>query len=193
MAVGELLTIYQLKVTLEDIKPPIWRRILVPSNINLGQFHLVLQIVMGWTNSHLHQFRVGETIYGIASEEMDLDLGLDIEGETKYKLSDLLNQEKGSLKYEYDFGDGWIHKIVLEKKLTYEQAIKLPSCMKGKRACPPEDCGGIWGYEELLEVIQDREHPEYEEILEWLEGDFAPEEFKLEETIDILAPLSIYY
>ena len=182
MAVREPRTIYQLKVTLENIKPPIWRRILVPSNINLGQFHIVLQIAMGWTNSHLHQFSSGRTMYGMADDDMGVDFGLDLEDETQYQLSDLLTQEKSSLKYEYDFGDGWSHKILLEKKLTYDQAIKLPSCVKGKRACPPEDCGGVWGYEELLEVLKDPEHPEYEEMLEWLGDDFAPEEFNLEET-----------
>ncbi len=182
MVVRELPTIYQLKVTLENTSPPIWRRILVPSNINLGQFHIVLQIAMGWTNSHLHQFISGRTMYGMADDEMGVDLGLDIEDETQYKLSDLLTREKGSLKYEYDFGDGWRHKILLEKKLPYDQAIKLPSCVKGKRACPPEDCGGVWGYEELLEVIKDQEHPEYEEMLEWLGGEFDPEEFNIEET-----------
>ena len=187
MAVKKQPSIYQLKVTLEDIKPPIWRRILVPSNINLGQFHLVLQIVMGWTNSHLHQFSSGRNLYGMADDDMGLDFGLEMEDETQYQLSDLLTKEKSWLRYEYDFGDGWSHKIVLEKKLAYDPNIKLPSCVKGKRACPPEDCGGVWGYQELLEVIQDPEHPEYEEMLEWLGDELDPEEFNLEETNSILA------
>lgn len=180
-------TIYQLKVTLEDIKPPIWRRILVSSKINLGQFHIVLQIAMGWTNSHLHQFISGQTMYGMADDNMSVELGLDLEDETQDQLSDLLTEEKDSLRYEYDFGDGWLHKIVLEKKLTYDEAVNLPSCVKGKRACPPEDCGGVWGYEELLEVLKDPSHPEYEEMLEWLEGKFEPEDFDLEETNRMLA------
>lgn len=181
MAVRELSTIYQLKVTLEDIKPPIWRRILVPSNINLGQFHFVLQIAMGWRNSHLHQFTVGRTIYGSVDDDMGLDLGLDQEDENQYTVSELLNREKSWLRYEYDFGDGWSHKVLLEKKLPDDRTIKLAKCVKGKRACPPEDCGGIWGYVELLEVLKEQEHPEHEEMVEWLGGEFDPEEFNPEE------------
>ena len=190
MTVRKAPTIYQLKVTLENIKPPIWRRILVPSNINLGQFHLVLQIAMGWTNSHLHQFTVGRTIYGRVDDEMGLDFGLDQEDENQYTLADLLNREKSWLRYEYDFGDSWSHKVLLEKKLPYDQTIKLAKCVKGKRACPPEDCGGIWGYAELLEVLKDEEHPEHEEMVEWLGGEFDPEEFNPEEINRQLASLS---
>ena len=187
MATKEVRTIYQLKVTLERSKPPIWRRILVPSNINLGQFHIVLQIVMGWENSHLHQFIVGQTFYGMTDDEIGADFGLDIEDETQYRLDDLLTTEKSSLLYEYDFGDGWNHKVVLEKKLPYDKAAKLPSCIKGKRACPPEDCGGVWGYEELLEVIKQPSHPEYDSMIEWLGGEFDPEEFDIEETNKVLS------
>lgn len=187
MAIRELRTIYQIKVTLNETKPPVWRRILVPSTINLGQFHTVLQIVMGWTDSHLHQFISGRTMYGMADDEVGADFGLDMEDETQYKLSDLLVEEKASLIYEYDFGDGWRHKIQLEKKLPYDKAIKLPSCVKGKRACPPDDCGGVWGYQELLEVIEDPSHPEYDEMIEWLGGEFDPEEFDVEETNKLLA------
>ena len=187
MGVKQLRSIYQLKVTLNGSKPPIWRRLLVPGNINLGSFHIVLQIVMGWTNSHLHQFILGRTMYGIPDDEFGADFGLEIEDENKYKLSQLLKKEKDSLKYEYDFGDGWEHKIILEKILPYESSLKLPSCIKGKRACPPEDCGGIWGYQDLIEVINDTSHPEHEEMLEWLGGDFDPEYFDVNEINEILS------
>jgi hypothetical protein len=187
MGVKQLRSIYQLKVTLNGSKPPIWRRLLVPGNINLGSFHIVLQIVMGWTNSHLHQFILGRTMYGIPDDEFGGDFGLEIEDENKYKLSQLLKKEKDSLKYEYDFGDGWEHKIILEKILPYESSVKVPSCIKGKRACPPEDCGGIWGYQDLIEVINDTSHPEHEEMLEWLGGDFDPEYFDVNEINEILS------
>ena len=182
MSVKNLRSIYQLKITLKDSKPPIWRRILVPSNVNLGEFHLILQIVLGWTDSHLHQFISGRTMYGTPVDEFGGDLEMEGEDETQYKLSQLLKREKDSLNYEYDFGDGWEHKIVLEKILPYDGSVKVPTCIKGKRACPPEDCGGIWGYDNLLEVIKDPSHPEHEEMLEWIGGEFDPEFFDIEET-----------
>jgi len=94
----------------------------------------------------------------------------------------LLKKEKDSLIYEYDFGDSWEHKIILEKILPYDASLKVPSCIKGKRACPPEDCGGIWGYQNLVEIIKDPSHPEHEEMLEWLGGEFDPEYFDMNET-----------
>jgi hypothetical protein len=187
MSVKKLRTIYQLKVTLNDSKPPIWRRILVSSNINLGNFHRILQIVLGWTDSHLHQFISGGTMYSTPYDEFGNNLELECEDENKYKLSQLLKKEKGSLIYEYDFGDSWKHKIVLEKILPYDGSVKVPTCIKGKRACPPEDCGGIWGYQDFLEAIQDPSHPEHQEMLEWIGGEFDPEYFDVKETNEILA------
>lgn len=154
---------------------------MVPSNVNLGEFHLILQIVLGWTDSHLHQFISGRTTYGTSVDEFGGDLEMEGEEETQYKLSQLLKREKDSLNYEYDFGDGWEHKIVLEKILPYDGSVKVPTCIKGKRACPPEDCGGIWGYQNFLEAIQDPSHPEHQEMLEWIGGEFDPEFFDIEE------------
>ncbi len=186
MSVKNLRSIYQLKVTLKDSKPPIWRRILVPSNIDLGEFHVILQIVLGWTDSHLHQFVSGRTLYGTPFDEFGSDLDLECEDETEYRLSQLLKKEKDSMIYEYDFGDGWEHKIVLEKIFPYDSSVKVPTCVKGKRACPPEDCGGIWGYGNLLEAIKDPSHPEHREMLEWIGGDFDPEFFNIEKTNNTL-------
>lgn len=187
MNVKKLRSIYQLKVTLNGSKPPIWRRILVPSNINLASFHVVLQIVMGWSDSHLHQFISGSTMYGIPDDESGGDFGFEINNENEYNLSQLLRKEKDSLIYEYDFGDGWEHKIILEKVLPHDTSLDVPRCIKGKRACPPEDCGGIWGYQDLIEMINDTSHPEHEEMLEWLGGDFDPEYFDVNETNAILS------
>jgi len=177
--------VYQLKVTLKGSKPPIWRRILVLSDVSLARFHMILQVVMGWTNSHLHQFILGRTMYGMTGDEWGMDL--DVEDENEYKLSDLLQEEKNSLIYEYDFGDSWEHKVILEKKLPYDKSLKVPSCIKGKRACPPEDCGGVWGYEELLEVVKDPSDPEHKSMLEWLGGEIDPEYFDPEEVNKRLA------
>ena len=170
-------TIYQIKISLIGAKPPIWRTILVPGNIGLAAFHDVIQLTMGWTDSHLHQFIANQVFYGTPDDDFELEM----EDETQYKLSQLLTKEKESLVYEYDFGDSWEHKILLEKILPYDSKIALPVCLKGKRACPPEDCGGIWGYEELLQTISNPKHPDHDEMLEWLGGEFDPEEFDLEE------------
>ncbi len=171
-------SIYQLKITLQGAKPPIWRRVLVPDSIRLDEFHELIQIVMGWENCHLHQFYCNGTLYGIPNDEFD---DFELEDETHYKLSQLLTAEKNSLNYEYDMGDGWEHKIVLEKILPFDSKADLPQCIKGKRACPPEDCGGIWGYESLLEILGNKKHPEHEDMLEWLGGDFDPDYFDLDE------------
>ncbi|KAB2935835.1 MAG: plasmid pRiA4b ORF-3 family protein [Candidatus Contendobacter sp.] len=178
--------IYQLKVTLAESKPPIWRRILVASDMDLGLFHNILQDVMGWTDNHLHQFTVRGVTYSAPYEDMAHGFEMDFKDESKYKLSQLLKKEKASLTYEYDFGDSWQHKIVLEKILPHDDSMMIPSCIKGKRACPPEDCGGVWGYENLIAIIQDPKHPEYQDMREWLEEDFDPERFDLDEINDAL-------
>ena len=183
MTTKQLRNIYQIKISLIGAKPPIWRTVLVPSNLKLAAFHEVIQVAMGWTNSHLHQFIANNVFYGIPDDDFELEM----EDESKYKLSQLLKKEKESLIYEYDFGDSWEHKILLEKILPYDTKTALPVCIKGKRACPPEDCGGIWGYEELLETISNPKHPDHEDMLEWLGGEFDPEEFDLEEINEDLA------
>ena len=177
-------TTYQLKVTLNGATPPIWRRILVPSDIPLGQLHTVLQVAMGWTNSHLHQFISGSTYYGIQDE---FSLEMEVEDENRYRLNRLLQAEKEAIKYEYDFGDGWMHRIVLERILPHDNNKQLPICIKGKRASPPEDCGGIGGYFRLLDILKDPGHAEYEDMMEWLGGEFDSEAFDIDETNEMLA------
>ena len=175
---------FQLKVTLMGSRPPIWRRILVPNTITLGKLHQVLQVVMGWEDEHLHQFVQGRELYGVPDKE-EVFFGMSATDENKTILSSLLSKEKEWLTYEYDFGDGWEHKLVLEKKLPFDSAMQLPHCIKGKRACPPEDCGGIWGYMDLIGIMSDKSSPEYAERVEWLEENFGidnfdPEFFDLE-------------
>ncbi|MDP9314400.1 MAG: plasmid pRiA4b ORF-3 family protein [Chloroflexota bacterium] len=177
--------IYQLKVTLYDSKPPIWRRIQVPATVTLGQLHRILQVVMGWTDSHLHQFIVGDSYYGIPDPEW----AREVKHEQRARLSQVAHQEKAKLIYEYDFGDDWLHDIVVEKIFPPEAGKHYPVCVKGKRACPPEDCGGIWGYASFLEAISDPSHPEHAEMLEWVGGAFDPEAFDVEEVNRQLALL----
>jgi len=168
--------IFQVKVTLRGSKPPIWRCILVPNTITLGQLHDVLQTVMGWNDEHLHQFVQGRELYGVADKENDF-FGMSVSDENKTILSSLLSKEKDWLTYEYDFGDSWEHKLVLEKKLPFDSAMQLPHCIKGKRACPPEDCGGIWGYMDLIGIMSDKSSPEHDERAEWLEENFGINDF----------------
>ncbi|MGO9570467.1 MAG: plasmid pRiA4b ORF-3 family protein [Desulfomonilaceae bacterium] len=167
--------VYQLKVTLRDIRPPIWRRIQVSSDINLRELHGILQTVMGWRGGHLHEFDVFGTSYG----DPRVAEG-DVLDEARVNLEQLITEEKEKFHYLYDFGDGWEHEILLEKILPLEKATQYPVCVTGKRACPPEDCGGAPGYEELLEILQDPSHPEHEEKFEWLPGDFDSEKFDAE-------------
>lgn len=177
--------IYQLKVTLRGSKPPIWRRIQVPADINLGKLHRILQVVMGWTDSHLHQFIVGHSYYG----EPDPEMGPEIRDEKRIKLSQIVTGEKFKFTYEYDFGDSWEHEVLVEKILPPEPGGRYPICLKGARACPPEDVGGVWGYDSFLEAIGNPNHPEHEDMLEWVGDEFDPEAFDLDEVNETLRHL----
>jgi hypothetical protein len=169
--------VYQLKVTLADSKPPIWRRLLVTGDTRLSDLSTIILTAMGWDGYHLHQFIIDGVSYGVPHPDFD---DLDIYDESKVSLAQIASREKTKFVYEYDFGDSWGHIVLVEKILPREEGAVYPRCIKGRRACPPEDCGGIWGYEELLEVLADPEHPEYEETLEWIGEDFNPNEFDQE-------------
>lgn len=182
--------IYQFKISLKRTKPKIWRRIQVPAaSYTFSDLHVAIQNAMGWDNVHLHQFdmkhpRTGLKIsIGQPAPDYGFDYGLgpEIIPEENAKVSKYFVAEKNKAIYLYDFGDGWAHEIVLEKILPSEAGVKYPRCIAGKRACPPEDCGGVYGYEELLKIIADPEHEEYKEKMEWLEeigrDDFDPDEF----------------
>lgn len=172
--------VYQLKITLREVRPPIWRRVLVTDATTLHQLHWIVQAAMGWTNSHLHQFIIAEEYYSEPMVEMD-DWGPQVKNEKRVRLSALGLESKRKFTYEYDFGDSWRHEILVEKVLAPEAGVSYPQCVAGKRACPPEDCGGVWGYERFLEIIKDEDDPEHEEMLEWAGGAFDPEAFNLEE------------
>ncbi len=170
--------IYQLKVTLKGTRPPIWRRLQVPSDVTLAKLHRVIQVSMGWYNSHLHQFTINGVYYGVPSP----DDWQPIVDERRYRLSAVVPQAKTKFLYEYDFGDGWDHEILVEKILPNDTGLEHALCLKGRRACPPEDVGGVWGYVSFLEAISNPDHPEHEELLEWVGGGFDPEAFDPERT-----------
>ena len=164
--------IYQLKITLKDIRPPIWRRVQV-SDCSLALLHEIIQVVMGWDDEHLYSFEVGETEYSDPRGSGELDM----EDASRARLSRLIATEKFKFTYTYDFGDNWEHEVLVEKVVPPEAGQRYPVCLGGKRACPPEDVGGPWGYEEFAEAIRDPEHERYEELLEWVGGEFDPEAF----------------
>jgi hypothetical protein len=174
--------IYQVKVTLNNTNPPVWRSVLVPDNLSLAQFHILLQIVMGWDNCHLHQFEIGDKRYinpQQAEELFDEDNG---DGdERKTYLGKLGLKEKDAFIYLYDMGDGWEHKILIEKILPVETGKTYPVCLEGKLACPPEDCGGTPGYYGIIGMMKEKDlsNPEYEEMIEWLGEPFDHEKFDL--------------
>ena len=180
---GGGVPLYQLKITLKWSKPPIWRRVIVRADMSLVRLHDVIQIAMGWTNSHLHQFIAGSgfarTYYGKLDPEFS-DMGSEMLNERRYTVADLAPAPKGKFIYEYDFGDGWKHDVVAEKTLPPDPAFKHPVCLAGANACPPEDCGGIGGYCNLLEILADPKHPEHADMKEWIGGELDAEEFSLE-------------
>jgi Plasmid pRiA4b ORF-3-like protein len=164
---------YQLKITLKDIRPPIWRRVQVPGNIMLASLHDVIQTAMGWSDAHLHEYEVDGQRYGIP--DPDWDDG-QVRPEHKVRLADVA--DAGSrLLYTYDFGDDWRHLIEVEKVDAPEPDVELPRCLAGRRGCPPEDVGGPWGYAEFLEVYRDTARAEHESMLEWAGPYFDPEAF----------------
>ncbi|WP_341939609.1 plasmid pRiA4b ORF-3 family protein [Marinimicrobium sp. C2-29] len=160
---------YQIRVTLLDVDPPIWRRLTLSSETTLGQLHGILQVAMGWFDRHLHLFKADNgALYGPADVDDDL---MKVKDEDSVTLGRVLRKPKQTLRYEYDFGDGWAHEILLEKSLPLVGDAPVPSCEKAVGACPPEDVGGPPGYARLLEILRDPKHPDYASMLEWLGGE----------------------
>jgi hypothetical protein len=171
--------VYQLKVTLERVRPPVWRRLLVPGTLTLAELHQALQAAMGWASTqfdyHLHQFDIDRVSYG--NPEHDDGWG-DIVSERDVTLEEVLTIGD-RFGYWYDFGDDWHHRVVVEKVLTEGIDPAVVVCTGARRACPPEDCGGVWGYADLLAVLADVEHPSHDEMAEWA-GEVDPEAFDRE-------------
>ncbi len=194
----------RLKVTIKDIRPPIWRRLEVPTSFTFQQLNDVIQAAFGWTNSHLHEFRIGRRRIGMPSDDdtpisqvsalirsIRADLPPDIleaiseplpqEDEKTVTLAAVLASGQRRLEYVYDFGDDWRHDMLVERLSDREPGAVYPRCLTGRRSGPPEDCGGRWGYEHLLEILADPANEEYAELREWAPY-FEPEEFDLSAT-----------
>lgn len=172
-------TIYRMRIDLRGITPPIWRRIEVP-DCSLAELHVAIQAAMGWTDCHLHEFEINRDRYRVPSpfggdEDMGTIDARDV------LLSEVIRGKGAKFRYMYDFGDSWNHSIKVEAVEAADPKQSYPRCVKGNRNCPPEDCGGVWGYEELIEILTDPNHPEHEERLDWI-GEFDPECFDVAET-----------
>jgi hypothetical protein len=172
--------IYQFKITLKDIKPTIWRRIQVPKTYTFWELHVAIQDAMGWNDCHLHEFKLinpltdTEINIGIPDEEYE---DYEVLPSWKQKIANYFILENQGVNYIYDFGDYWKHRITLEKMLPKEKNITYPRCIEGRRACPPEDCGGPYNYNDFLESIRNPNDEQHEEMLEWVGGEFDSEHF----------------
>jgi hypothetical protein len=163
-----------LKVTLRDTKPPIWRRLVVPGAMTLGDLHQAIQAAMGWDDAHLHAFDIAGREYG------DPDSVDGVADAERLSLNAVLTSGVRRFTYTYDFGDNWEHMVLIERPRRPLEAVSYPACIAGQRHCPPEDCGGSWGYQDLLAVLADPTHPDYPERVEWVGEDFDPEAFSVD-------------
>jgi len=166
--------VVQLRISLQEVRPVVWRRLLVPGSVRLSKLHAVFQAAMGWTNSHLHSFRIGDTVYGMQFDDYP-------PGEKDEKSVTVVGalRDQRQFLYEYDFGDSWEHKVVVEAITKAELGLKLAVCVDGQNACPPEDCGGAGGYLMMLDALADPSHEEHDGFLTWVGGAFDPAAFEL--------------
>jgi hypothetical protein len=168
-------TVHRLKVTLRRVRPPVWRRIEVASTTTLHQLSAELEAAMGWFGGHLHSFDAAGVIYQSPSDE---DFAWrPMKDERTAALATVLSRVGAKMRWDYDFGDGWEHDVVVEAIEPAANDVVYPRCIAGRRACPPEDCGGPWGYTNLLEVLADPAHPEHASMLEWAPMEFDPARF----------------
>ena len=174
------MAVVRLKITLRGVRPPVWRRLVVPASFTLAELHAVFQTAMGWTDSHLHYFDINGVLYGDV-EEFDGKRG----NEARTRLASVA-RSVSKFRYEYDFGDGWDHDVLIEQVQADDVVPTGPFCTAGRRACPPEDCGGPWGYAHLVEVLADPDHEEHAHLSEWIGGVFDPSVFDLAGTNGLL-------
>lgn len=176
--------VFQFKIELQEVKPKVWRVIQVPSTYSFWDLHVAIQDAMGWYDYHLHEFLVKDPATGI-----DIKVGIpdddSLDDTTlpgwEIRVKDYFSESSKKAKYIYDFGDDWKHAIIFEGSKDKSDEVDYPRCMDGKRACPPEDCGGPYGYELMLESLEDPNHDMHHEMLEWIGGEFDPEYFDFNE------------
>jgi pRiA4b ORF-3-like protein len=187
-AVKASAPVYVLRIELLDLRPAIWRRLMVPGSIKLDKLHTVLRVTMGWDGGHLHDFDICDQHYGPPFD--DPMGGVSVEDESKATLAAALGGAK-SFHYLYDFGDGWDHKVKIEKVLPADPTLKCAVCLDGAHACPPDDVGGPPGYVDFLEAIADPDHEEHDHLLEWCGGEFDSYAFSTESVNQILCNIKV--
>jgi Plasmid pRiA4b ORF-3-like protein len=179
--------IYQIKVGLLGAKPPIWRRLEVPADMSLATLHHVIQVAFGWGDCHMHVFETASGNFGVADRQ------LGYRSEKPVTLEQVAPAVKSTIRYTYDFGDDWEHDIVVEKVLDRSSSVTYPRCTGGRRAAPPDDCGGVWGYANLIEAVRDPAHPDHEDLMDWMgltdSAQFDPEHFDAASITSALARL----
>ena len=174
------IPIYRLKINIRGSLPSIWREFLVPSNLSLENLHVVIQVVMGWTNSHLHNFQKDGKTYSVRYKTDDTWEEMGYLEYIGVKICDLLSEVNDTIIYDYDYGDSWVHNITLEEIVKYDAGVGFLACLSGERHCPAEDSGGIHGYQEILEIMKDPSHEEYDEYKMWLGEGFDPDFFDID-------------
>ena len=179
----------QLKIELRDVKPLVWRRILVPETVTLAKLHVILQWAMGWTSSHLHEYEIARQRYGLPSDEDDWPGAQPLNDERRVRLKPLIEGGLRRFTYQYDFGDSWDHVIKVEDLVLPKAGAPPIVCLAGANACPPEDVGGYPGYAEFLEVLADPTHEEHAHMLSWAGGAFDPTAFDIAEINTSLATI----
>jgi hypothetical protein len=170
--------IIQLKITLHRTDPPIWRRVLVPKDTTLFELHHIIQIAMGWDNYHMFEFKINNYSFGTPYDDLNFAQAKLIDA-SDVSLDEVLINPKQTFDYIYDFGDNWTHKIVFEKSILQDNKLIYPVCIDGELNCPPEDCGGIPGFYNMLDIITRKRHPEKKNMLEWLGGHYDPSHFDI--------------
>ena len=183
------MNVFRFKIQLQGITPPIWRIIDVPKDYTFWALHVAIQDAMGWLDSHLHHFEVKNPgtgnidSIGLVHHDFDLEYTEGMISDRDVFIRDYFSLSNRHARYLYDYGDGWIHNIELLEILPAKKGLQYPRCVAGERACPPEDCGGVWGYLRICEIIKDPSHPEYENTLQWLGGEYDPDYFDPDEVV----------
>jgi hypothetical protein len=170
-----MANILKLRIKILNIKPEIWREILIENDITFKELHEIFQFLFGWTNSHLYNFDVSGTLFSIPDQEFESD-DLDV----KNKITEFLIEKGQRALYTYDFGDNWEHEIEIVDVFKKEKGVRYPKCLDGKRNAPPEDCGGVPGYEDIIDALKSKNKSEHKDLLEWL-GDYDPGKFDIDE------------
>lgn len=176
--------VFEVRITLKHVKPPVWRLVLVDPDIRLDMLHEVIQAAMGWEDAHLHSYHSKGKTYMAAELENGFAPSAD---EAEYTLRELAPNVGDHIEYEYDFGDGWQHEVKVTGVVDHVARMQVPSIVDGENACPPEDCGGISGFADMLKAFFDEHHPDHDEVVDSIGEEYDPEVFDIDAANERLA------